>query len=200
MIRVLVLEDAESNRDRLPELLHDVDDLAVVGRVDVDDAVTLAGSFRPDVIVLNTHYMVSQILSVVAELRHQIAGCAFLVLSDPHKRGMLPPRRRARELSFAVRDTPAPLLAQVIRRVAGGERVVDPRLQVLALDTEKSVNTVEWEVLGLAAQGDTVADIARRMHLSAGTVRNYLSSVITKTGARNRLDAIRIARKGGWLR
>jgi two-component system, NarL family, response regulator DesR len=200
VIRVLVLEDSQSHRDRLPELLHGTGGVAVVGRVDVDDAVILAASFRPDVVVLNTGYMVSQILPVVAELRAQLPGCGYLVLSDPAQRGMLPPRRRARELSFAVRGTPAPLLAGILARIAAGERVVDPRLQVLALGTEKTVNTVEWEVLGLAAQGDTVDDIARRMHLSRGTVRNYLSSVITKTGARNRLDAIRIARKGGWLR
>jgi two-component system response regulator DesR len=200
LIRVLVIEDSRSSRDRLPDRLHGIDGIAVVGRVDVDDAVTLAGSFRPHVVVLHTDYMVSQILPVVAELKAQTPGCAFLVLADPDKRGMLPPRRRARELSFAVKDTPAPLLAEVIARVATGERVVDPRLQVLSLGTEKVVNTVEWEVLGLAAEGDTVADIARRMHLSRGTVRNYLSAVIMKTGARNRLDAIRIARKSGWLR
>ena len=88
----------------------------------------------------------------------------------------------------------------MIRRAARGERVVDPRLQVAAIATQKEVSTREWEVLGLAAQGESVADIAGRLYLSNGTVRNYLSSVIKKTGARNRLDAIRIARKGGWLR
>ena len=113
---------------------------------------------------------------------------------------MLPPRRRARRLSFLVKDTSVPVLASAIRRVARGERVVDPRLEVAAISTDKSVSTREWEVLGLAAQGDTVADIARRLYLSLGTVRNHISSVITKTGARNRLDAIRIARKDGWLR
>jgi two-component system, NarL family, response regulator DesR len=200
VIRVLVIEEAATGRDRLPELLHDLNGIAVVGKLDVDDAVSLALPFRPDVIVLNTTYMVSQILPIVTELRARRPDCAFLVLCDPEKRGMLPPRRRAREVSFVLRDTPAPLLAGVIARVAAGERVVDSRLQVLSVGTEKVVNTVEWEVLGLAAQGDTVDDIAARMHLSRGTVRNYLSAVISKTGARNRLDAIRIARKNGWLR
>jgi two-component system response regulator DesR len=200
VIRVVVIEDAQSSRDPLAELLHWIDGLSVVGRVDVDDALTLATQFRPDVVLVNTDLMVSQVLPVIAELKSQKTGCAFLVLSDPNTRGMLPPRRRASDLSFIVRDTPAPLVAEAIRRVARGERVLDPRLQVASLGTEKIVNTVEWEVLGLAAQGETVADIAKRMHLSLGTVRNYLSAVISKTGARNRLDAIRIARKGGWLR
>jgi two-component system response regulator DesR len=123
-----------------------------------------------------------------------------LILSDPQRRGMLPPRRRAPELSFAVKGTPVPVLAEAIRRVARGERVVDPRLQIAAIGTERAVSTRELEILGLAAEGDSVADIARRLYLSLGTVRNYLSSVIAKTGARNRLDAIRIARKDGWLR
>jgi two-component system response regulator DesR len=204
VIRVVVIEDAQSSRDPLAELLHWTDGISVVGRVDVDDALSLAVQFRPDVVLLNTDLMVSQLLPVIAELKSELkerdARCAFLVLSDPNTRGMLPPRRRGTEVSFIVRDTPAPLVADAIRRVVRGERVIDPRLQVASLGTEKIVNTVEWEVLGLAAQGETVADIAKRMHLSLGTVRNYLSAVITKTGARNRLDAIRIARKGGWLR
>jgi two-component system, NarL family, response regulator DesR len=200
MIRVLVIEDVESSRDRLAERLHQVNDIAVVGRIEVDDAVTLAGSFRPEIILVHTDYMVSQILPMVSELKAQHPGCGFLVVSDLSKLGMLPPRRRARDLSFVVKGTPAPLLAVAIRRVAGGERFVDPRLQVAALATERTVSTVEWQVLGLAAQGDSVADIAKRMHLSLGTVRNYLSAVVAKTGARNRLDAIRIARKAGWLR
>src|SRR5262249_24031672 len=141
-----------------------------------------------------------QILPIIAELKAQGSQCGFLVLSDPTKLGMLPPRRRGSDVSFRVKDTPIPLVAEIIRRVAAGERFVDSRLQVAALATEKTVNTVEWQVLGLAAQGDSVAEIARRMHLSLGTVRNYLSAVVTKTGARNRLDAIRIARKTGWLR
>ena len=77
---------------------------------------------------------------------------------------------------------------------------VSPRLQAASLNTERELSTRELEVLGLAAEGDSVNDIARRLYLSGGTVRNYLSSVIFKTGARNRLDAIRIVRKDGWLR
>jgi two-component system response regulator DesR len=151
------------------------------------------------VTVAHTDYMVSQILPVIEGLKAHGLRCGFLVLSDPNKVGMLPPRRRGQDISFVIRDTPVMLVAGVVRRVAHGERFVDPRLQVAALATQKNVNTVEWQVLGLAAQGESVAEIARAMHLSLGTVRNYLSAVVTKTGARNRLDAIRIARKTGWL-
>jgi len=76
---------------------------------------------------------------------------------------------------------------------------VHPRLQAASLNTERALSTREIVVLGLAAEGDSVNDIAQRLYLSGGTVRNYLSSVISKTGARNRIDAIRIVRKQGWL-
>lgn len=124
----------------------------------------------------------------------------MLMLCDPAKRGMLPPRRWAGGLNFLLKDASSELLADSIRRLAAGEHVVSPQLQAASLNTDRGLSTRELEVLGLAAEGESVKDIAGRLYLSGGTVRNYLSAVITKTGARNRLDAIRIARKGGWLR
>jgi two-component system response regulator DesR len=103
-------------------------------------------------------------------------------------------------VSFLVKDAPIALVAEAVRRVAAGERVVHPRLAAASLGTEKEISTRELEVMGLAAEGEPVAEIARRLYLSLGTVRNHLSSVITKTGARNRIDAIRIIRRDGWLR
>jgi two-component system response regulator DesR len=185
----------------LAALLQKEMDLTVVGDLDFEgDVAARAADLWPAVVVINTDYMVSQVLPLVAELKARNPACFVLILSDPSKRGMLPPRRRARGLSFVVKDAPIPLLAEAIRRVARGERVVHPRLEAAAIGTEKEVSTRELEVLGLAAEGESVAEIARRLYLSLGTVRNHLSSVITKTGARNRIDAIRIARKDGWLR
>jgi two-component system response regulator DesR len=196
-----MLEDGQWNRAGFATLLNREPDIALVGTADIESEIApLAAQFAPDVVLVNTDYMVSQILPKVAELKAAAPKCAVIVLCDPTKRGMLPPRRRARRLSFVVKDTSVRQLAAAIRHVARGERVVDPRLEVAAISTEKAVSTREWEVLGLAAEGETVAEIARRLYLSLGTVRNHISSVITKTGARNRLDAIRIARKDGWLR
>ncbi len=201
MIRVLLVEDAESMHGGLAARLGREDGIAVVGDVDFEsDVAEAAARLWPRVVLVNTYYMVSQVLPVVDELRAKNPTCSVLVLSDPSKRGMLPPRRRSRGLSFLVKGTPVALLAQTIRRVAEGQQVIDPRLEVAAIGTEKHVSTREWEVMGLAAQGEPVAEIARRLYLSLGTVRNHISAVITKTGARNRLDAIRIARKEGWLR
>jgi two-component system response regulator DesR len=201
VIRVLVVEDGPWTRAGLSTLIDREDDIAVVGHVTFDrDMVSMAARLSPRIVLLNTDYMVSQLLPVIDQLKAQNPACSVIIMSDPNKRGMLPPRRRAPGLSFLLKDTPASLVAEGIRRVARGERVVHPRLELASIGTEKEVSTREWEVLGLAAEGDSVADIARRLYLSLGTVRNYLSSVIMKTGARNRLDAIRIARKDGWLR
>jgi two-component system response regulator DesR len=201
VIRVLLVADVLPAGGRLADLLVREGDIAVVGQVDIEsDVAESAVQSAPQVVLVDTDYMVSQVLPMVGDLRTRHPGCAVLVLSDPSKRGMLPPRRRAAGMSFLLKGTPVSLLAHAIRRIAAGEQVIDPRLLMASMDTEKEVTTREWEVLGLAAQGESVADIARRLYLSLGTVRNHLSSVIAKTGARNRLDAIRIARKQGWLR
>jgi two-component system response regulator DesR len=182
-------------------LLDAQPDIEVLGTLAFgSDLAIKAADMQPNVIVIDTEYMVSQVLPIAAELRGAIPGCSLLLLCDPTKRGMLPPRRRAGDLSFLLRDASPALLADSVRRLAAGERVVHPRLQAASLNTERGLSTRELEVLGLAAEGEPVADIAHRLYLSDGTVRNYLSAVIMKTGARNRLDAIRIVRKDGWLR
>lgn len=201
MIRVLVMTDGERANSRLRALLDSEQDIQVVGTLAFDgDQVIRVAELWPKVIIFDTEYMVSQVLPIAAELRARIPSSSMLMLCDPTKRGMLPPRRRAADLSFLLKDASTTLLASSVRRLASGERVVHPRLQAAALNTERDLSTRELEVLGLAAEGEPVAEIAHRLYLSGGTVRNYLSAVIMKTGARNRLDAIRIARKDGWLR
>ncbi|MFC3741268.1 helix-turn-helix transcriptional regulator [Paractinoplanes deccanensis] len=160
----------------------------------------LAAETWPRVIVIDTDRMVSQVLPVATEVHSASPTCAMLLLCDPAKRGMLPPRHRTGALNFLLKNASATLLADSVRRLALGERVVSPMLQAASLNTERDLTTRELEVLGLAAEGDSVKEIAGRLYLSGGTVRNYLSAIIAKTGARNRLDAIRIARKDGWLR
>jgi two-component system response regulator DesR len=102
--------------------------------------------------------------------------------------------------AFLVKDAPASELAEAIRRVLRGERVIDPTLAATALaEGANPLTARELDVLGAAADGAVNADIARRLHLSEGTVRNYLSMAIQKTGARNRTEAVRVAREKGWL-
>lgn len=195
------MQDPHCVGGRLGSLLAREDNLSIVGDLDFETTpASVAAARWPSVVLINTDYMVGQILPFVRELKVAAPACPVLVLSDPSKRGMLPPRRRARELSFMVKGAPIPVLAEALRRVAHGEQIIDPRLEVATIGEDKAVSTRELEILGLAAQGESVADIARRLFLSLGTVRNHLSSVIMKTGARNRIDAIRIIRKDGWLR
>jgi two-component system response regulator DesR len=201
MIRVLVVRDGGYFGIQVRVLLSAQPDIEVVGTLTLEsDLVNKAVGLSPAVIVIDTEFMVSQVLPIAAELRARIPSCSVLVLCDPTKRGMLPPRRHGSDVSFLLKDASEAYLADSVRRLAAGERIVSPRLQAASLNTERELSTRELEVLGLAAEGDSVNDIARRLYLSGGTVRNYLSAVISKTGARNRIDAIRIVRKDGWLR
>jgi two-component system response regulator DesR len=200
MIRVVVVRDEGYFGVPVRVLLEAEPDIHYVGTLALgSDLASRAAELWPNVIVIDTEYMVSQVLPIAAELRATIPSSAMLMLCDPAKRGMLPPRRWAGGLSFLLKDASSALLADSVRRLAAGEHVVSPLLQAASLNTDRGLSTRELEVLGLAAEGESVKDIAGRLYLSGGTVRNYLSAVITKTGARNRLDAIRIARKGGWL-
>ena len=201
MIRVLTIRDEGYFGVPVRALLEAHPDMNYVATLTFDeDLVHQAAVLWPGVIVIDTEYMVSQVLPFADELHAAIPSCAMLMLCDPAKRGMLPPRHRRRSLNFLLKDASGALLADSVRRLAAGEQVVSPRLQAASLNTDRGLTTRELEVLGLAAQGDSVKEIAGRLYLSGGTVRNYLSAIIAKTGARNRLDAIRIARKDGWLR
>lgn len=201
VIRVAVARDEGYFGVPVRALLEAHPDMNYIATLPFDsDLPQVAAELWPTVIVIDTEYMVSQVLPVANAVHTAIPSCTLLMLCDPAKRGMLPPRRRSGVLNFLLKDASAALLADSVRRLAGGERVVSPMLQAASLTTDRGLSTRELEVLGLAAEGDSVKEIAGRLYLSGGTVRNYLSAVIAKTGARNRLDAIRIARKDGWLR
>jgi two-component system response regulator DesR len=201
MIRVVVVRDEGYFGVPVRALLEAQPDMHYVSTLPFsNDLPQSAAQLWPHVIVIDTEYMVSQVLPLADELHATIPSCSMLMLCDPAKRGMLPPRRRSGGLSFLLKDASSALLADSVRRLAAGERVVSPMLQAASLNTDRGLSTRELEVLGLAAEGESVKEIAGRLYLSGGTVRNYLSAVIMKTGARNRLDAIRIVRKDGWLR
>jgi two-component system response regulator DesR len=199
MIRVLLVTDSGAHPRVV--LITDQPDFEIIGTLKFGPGlVDRAARLDPKVILVDTEYMVTQVLPLAAELRVTLPSCVLLMLCDPSKPGMLPPRRWAGEISFLVKDASETVIADAVRRLALGERIVHPRLQAASVNTERGVSTRELEVLGLAADGESVADIASRLYLSGSTVRNYLSNVIMKTGARNRLDAIRIVRRNGWLR
>jgi two-component system response regulator DesR len=201
VIRVLIAEDQAMIREALAALLSFEDDIEVVAQVGRGDEVAgAAAGSAPDVALLDIEMPGMDGLSAAAALRAASPGTKIVILTTFGRPGYL---RRAMESGvsgFIVKDAPAGKLAQTIREVLDGQRVIDPALAAAALAEGASPLTPrEADVLACAADGATIAQIAGTLYLSAGTVRNYLSACIQKTGARNRAEAVRIARERGWL-
>lgn len=201
MIRVLLVDDFQLTRGALGALLEQEADMMVVAEIGADPGLAqIAATLRPDVVIFNTDLAIGQLLSLAADMHASAKECAVLVLVDQRRPITFPPGRRTGVPSFLVKDVSPDVLVDTVRRVAAGDRVIDERIAIAALvGTETVLTNRELEVLGLAAEGASVEEIAARLYLSLGTVRNYLSKIIMKTGARNRIDAIRIAREAGWL-
>jgi two-component system response regulator DesR len=201
MIRVLIAEDMHMIRGALVALLSLEEDMEVVAELERgDEIVATALRTRPDVAVLDIGLPGLDGLAA-AELLHEVLpGCRTLVLTGLSQPGTLLRALKVHVRGFVVKDAPAETLASGIRLVASGERVIDPKLVAAALETGATPLTArETDVLREAESGNPIEQIATRVSLSPATVRNYLSNAISKVGARNRIDAIRIARDAGWL-
>ncbi|GAA3707550.1 response regulator transcription factor [Nonomuraea antimicrobica] len=197
MIRVLIADDQDLVRGGLAALLALEDGIEVVAEVGRGDLVESAvAEHDPDVVLLDIEMPGLSGLEVAERLRdHRV-----IIVTTFGRPGYLSRALKAGVAGFVVKDAPVTELTAAVRRVMTGERVIDPRLAVSALTMGPSPLTQrEAEVLRVAADGSTVADIARRLFLTEGTVRNYLSSAIGKTGARNRVEAARVAESRGWL-
>ncbi|AVV47531.1 response regulator transcription factor [Streptomyces sp. ID05-04B] len=200
-IRVLLAEDQGMMRGALALLLGLEADIEVVAQVGAGDRIVEAALLhRPDVALLDIELPGISGLDAAAELREQSPDCRVLILTTFGRPGYLRRAMEAGAAGFLVKDGPVEELAEAIRRVLAGETVVDPALAAAALGAGPNPLTArERDVLNASVDGATVADIAARLHLSESTVRNYLSSAIGKTGARNRMEAMREARQQGWL-
>ncbi|WP_330333901.1 response regulator transcription factor [Streptomyces sp. NBC_00536] len=201
MIKVLLAEDQGMMRGALALLLGLEEDIEVVAQVAAgDEILPVALASRPDVALLDIELPGLSGLDAAVELRARCPGTRVLILTTFGRPGYL---RRAMEAGaggFLVKDGPVEELAAAIRRVLAGETVIDPALAAAALSAGPNPLTArERDVLNAAADGATVADIAAKLHLSESTVRNYLSAAIGKTGTRNRMEAVRSARRQGWL-
>lgn len=201
-IRVLLAEDMHLVRGAVVALLGHEPDLAVVAEVSTGDAVLPAAlAHRPDVAVLDVDLPGTDGITAAAELRARVPDCRVLVLTALGRPAVLRRAMTADVDGFMVKDAAATELAEAIRAVARGGRVLEPKLAAAALRLrENPLSDREVEVLRQAADGAEVAEIATRLYLSRGTVRNYLGAIVTKLGARNRLDAVRIATEADWLR
>ncbi|HEY7259856.1 MAG TPA: response regulator transcription factor [Trebonia sp.] len=200
-IRVLLAEDQAMIREALAALLSFEDDIEVVAQVGRGDEVTESAlASKPDVALLDIEMPGMDGLTAAAALRAALPGTRIVILTTFGRPGYM---RRAMESGvsgFILKDSPADKLAQTIRQVRDGKKVIDPELAAAALAEGASPLTPrERDVLAASQDGATIAEIAAALFLSEGTVRNYLSACIQKTGARNRTEALRVAEERGWL-
>jgi len=200
-MRLLLADDQTLVRGALAALLELEDDFEVVAQVGRGDEVLAAAiEHRPDVALLDIEMPGLDGLAAAAVLQAELPSCRVVILTTFGRPGYLRRAMEAGALGFVVKDAPPELLADAVRRVAAGERVVDPDLAVATLAGGQSPLTArERDVLVAARGGTTVADIAAKLFLSEGTVRNHLSAAISKTGTRNRTEAVRLADERGWL-
>ncbi|TAM71101.1 MAG: response regulator transcription factor [Microbacteriaceae bacterium] len=200
-IRILLADDQALVRGALAALLELEPDLHVVAQVGRgDEVLEAARAHDAQVALLDVEMPGLDGLAVARQLRQQHPQCRSLIVTTFGRPGYLRRAMEAGASGFIVKDTPAGQLADAVRRVAQGLRVVDPALAAESLASGTSPLTErETDVLRAAQRGGSVADIAQELHLTAGTVRNHLSSAIGKTGTRNRSDAATTAAEHGWL-
>ncbi|WP_223198913.1 response regulator transcription factor [Solihabitans fulvus] len=201
MIRLLIAEDQHIVRGALVALLNLEDDLEVVAETGSGaDVPPLALAHTPDVAVLDIDMPGMDGLSAAAALRERLPACRVLLLTGHGKPGHLRRALAAQVNGFLLKTAPLDDLTAAIRTVAAGGRVLDPSLAVTAWDlADNPLTPREKDVLTLTAGGAEAPEIAAELFLSAGTVRNHLTAIVGKLNARNRTDAVRIAREAGWI-
>lgn len=200
MIRVLLAEDQAMVLGALSALIEIENDLEVVACArSGTEALNLALTHRPDVVVTDIEMPGLSGLELAAELKRRGCTARIVILTTFARPGYLRRALDAGASGYLLKDAPSHRLADAIRRVRSGGRAVDPELASEAWSEEDPLTDRERQVLRLAADGQSGADIAEALQLSEGTVRNYLSEAVSKLGGRNRVDAARIARAKGWL-
>ena len=199
-IRVVIAEDQGMVLGALAALLEIEDDISVVGQAhDGREALKLTLQHKPDLLLTDIEMPKMTGLELAAELKCQGTATRVIILTTFARAGYLRRAMEAGAAGYLLKDSPAGALANAIRRVHSGLRVIDPELATEAWTEADPLSDRERQVLRQAAEGATSAEIAASLRLSEGTVRNYLSEVMSKLGAHNRVEAARIARMKGWL-
>jgi two-component system, NarL family, response regulator DesR len=201
VIRVLLADDQALVRGAFAAMLGLEPDIEVVAQVSAgDEVVAAARRTTPDVALLDVQMPGLDGLSAAAQLHAALPSCRVIVCTTFGRPGYLARAMAAGAVGFVVKDAPPEHLVDAVRRAHAGLRVVDPVLAAESLANGRSPLTDrERDVLSRARDGGTVADLAKALHLSEGTVRNHLSAAIGKTGARTRAEAVRVAEDNGWL-
>jgi two-component system response regulator DesR len=200
MIRVVIAEDQAMVLGALSALLEIESDIEVVARArNGDEALDLVRTQRPDVLLTDIEMPSKTGLEVAKIVREEGLPTRVVILTTFARSGYLRRALEAGATGYLLKDSPAEQLANAIRRVHAGGRAVDPELAAEAWSEPDPLTDRERQVLRLAGEGQATGEIAESLHLSEGTVRNYLSEAISKLGAQNRVEAARIAREKGWL-
>ena len=200
MIRVVIAEDQSMVLGALAALLETEPDIEVVAQArDGEEALALLAQHQADVLLTDVEMPIMTGLELAAETARRHPETRVVILTTFARAGYLRRALEAGASGYLLKDSPAEQLANAVRRVAQGGRVVDPELAAEAWSEPDPLTDRERQVLRMAGEGQTSADIAGTLHLSEGTVRNYLSEAINKIGAANRVEAARIAREKGWL-
>ncbi|MER6943811.1 response regulator transcription factor [Nonomuraea sp. NPDC000554] len=201
MIRILIADDEHLIREAIAGLLELEDDFDIVGQVaSGDEALKTALRLRPDVALLDLQMPSPDGIEVARQLSSRLPECRSIIVTSHGRPGYLKSALSAGVRGFLPKTTSSRNLAQVIRKIAAGGRHVDPELAAEAIGAGDSPLTPrEADVLALARDGAPVDEIAQRVSLSPGTVRNYLAAAIAKLGASNRHEAARIAAEHGWI-
>lgn len=200
-LRILLAEDVAMVRGALVALIELEPDLKVVAAIENGaDIVPTALAYQPDIAIIDIDLPGLDGLSAAATLHAELPACRTLILTNLGRGGTLRRALAAHVSGYILKDAPPEQLATAIRGVAAGRRVIDPQLALSAWDSEQNpLSAREHEVLRLAAGGTDAAEIASTLHLSVGTVRNYLTTIVVKLNARNRVDAVKTAYDAGWL-
>jgi two-component system, NarL family, response regulator DesR len=200
-VRVLLAEDQAMVRGALSALLSLEDDIEIVAEASRGDEVLPAAlDTLPDVALLDIEMPGGDGLEAAAILHERLPSCLVVILTTFGRSGYLKRAMESGAVGFLLKDAPAYELADAIRRAMKGERVVDPALAAAALsEGDNPLTEREREVLAASEGGAMIEDIADELYLSEGTIRNYLSTAIKKLGARNQVEAARLAERKGWL-
>jgi two-component system, NarL family, response regulator DesR len=200
-LKILLAEHVAMVCGALVALIELEPDLKVVAAVrNGDEIVSAAQEHQPDIAVVDIDLPGLDGLSAVAQLHDRLPSCRTLILTNSRRGGMVRRALAARASGYVVKDAPPEHLAMAIRDIAVGRSVIDVQLLTSAWDSgEDPLSQREHETLRLAAEGWQPVEIAAALHLSVGTVRNYLTNIVTKLNARNRVEAIKVATDSGWL-
>jgi two-component system response regulator DesR len=201
MVRILIADDQGMIRSALATLLGMEPDFEIVAQLDSGQAILAAArQARPDVALLDVEMPGGDGLTAAQALHAEFPECHILILTTFGRPGYLRRAMDAGASGFVLKDGPVENLIRAIREVLGGRKVIDPALATAAIAAGPNPLTArERDVLAASADGSSVADVAARLYLSEGTVRNYISMVIGKTGTRNRMEAVRAATDRGWI-